>query len=91
MQTNDTQVRYASASGKTPGQRLASVLKWCDARGIKQEYSFFRGCDNTIEQYEARIRLVLRTSAHAANENDEPWIASMEITKAAIDNRKAAA
>lgn len=76
---------------KTPARRMADIFKWCDARGIGQPYSFFRGCDNALDQYEARIRLVIRTRTPLISDTDLPWVESMELTIAALNNRKSAA
>lgn len=99
MQTLDKETVRASAPQKGMRARLSAIERWCDKRGIEQKYGFFRGCDPAIEAFEARIRLVTRTSRGDAatqwrqlvNDEDAPWIESMEATIEALNNRKAAA
>lgn len=87
MKTSDNVGKHASGS---LASRMSAVLKWCDSRSIAQVYKFFHGCDNSIELYEARIRLVLRTSPHTVVQEDASWLDSMEATIVALENRKAA-
>lgn len=91
MQTSTKAPTSASRQGKTPQERVAAAFAWCEKRGISQVYKFFQGCDNSMDQYEARVRLVIRTSPHTVAERDLPWIESMELTMDAIDNRRTAA
>lgn len=92
MQTSGNMQGGASGQqGKPVVARMKAVQKWCEKRGIKQVYSFFYGCDNSLAAHEVRIRLVLRTSSGTVTEADEPWLASMELTIAALNNRKSAA
>lgn len=77
------------ATAAALNKRMGVIYKWCDKRDIGQPYAFFRGCDPKIEAHEARIRLVLRTRSPLLVEADEPWIESMEVTVAAVNNRAA--
>lgn len=90
MQTSATKQHGASAPIGAQASRLQAILKWADARGINQVFSFFRGCDNGLDAHEPRIRYVLRNSVHIVNEADDIWISSMEATVGALRNRKAA-
>lgn len=73
---------------KTMGERFKAVDRWCNKRCINQMYAFFYGCDNAIAEHERRIRYYLRSTAGTRLvEADEPWLASMERTINAINNR----
>lgn len=65
-------------SGLTLNKRVQRITAWCDQRGINQVFAFFRGCDPSLNDQEARVRYVLRNGAHTATDTDEPWIESME-------------
>ena len=67
--------------------RLRKILKWCDERSISQVFSFFRGCDPSLEADVLRIYAVLR-KPESVTDIDEPWIESMEATINALNSRK---
>lgn len=91
MQTSNKRAAPANSTANPMHMRVAKAFKWCEDRGIGQVYKFFQGCDNSLSAHEARIRLVIRTTPHTAVKEDEKWVRSMELTMAAIDNRKNAA
>jgi hypothetical protein len=71
-------------------KRLQNIIDWCNERGVNQYLSFFKACTPDVDMYEehtARIRYVMPKGARAAADTDEPWIADMERTIAAIDAR----
>lgn len=70
-------------------ERVQAINRWCMERGIEQKYSFFRGCDPSIEQHYLRIRQVF-SMGRSVMCNDEAWIESMEATMDALNNRQAA-
>ena len=73
---------------KTMGERFKAIDRWCSKRGINQVFAFFYGCDSAIEDHERRIRYYLRSKVGTRLvEADEPWLASMERTINAINNR----
>ncbi len=57
--------------------RLQHIIGWCDQRHISQQFSFFRGCDPSLEADQLRIYYVLRRP-HMASDTDAEWIAKME-------------
>ena len=75
----------------TLSDRLATVFTWCRKRSINQIYAFFYGCDNSLEEHEARMRYVLRKNEHIVTDTDLPWIESVELTMRLLDNRQDAA
>lgn len=73
---------------KTMGERWRAIQRWCMRRGINQIYSYFEGSDMDLSKHERRIRFVNRSaSGTRLVEADEPWLASMERTINAINNR----
>lgn len=75
---------------QTLDQRVKAINRWCFDRGINQQYTFFKGCDNDLLEHYNRIRAVLPGRAPVMDVDAE-WVASMEATIAALANRKQAA
>jgi len=71
----------------TLNQRWQRIHHWCEVRGIKQLYAFFRGCDPSMEEHYLHIGMVNR-GTRPVTDTDEPWIKSMEQTIDAVNNVK---
>jgi hypothetical protein len=68
--------------------RLRTILRWCDKRGISQVVTFFRGCSQRPQMYDAhyaRIGAVLRGNVAQVTDTDEHWISDMEATINKLD------
>lgn len=70
--------------------RLNAINQWCYMRGINQQYTFFLGCDRSLIEHYHRIRAVLPKRA-PVKDSDAVWMASMELTMEALNNRGKAA
>lgn len=67
-------------------QRYAAIHTWCLRNAIDRPWSFFSAVDKSIDDFYGRWHSV-NYKGSVVTDTDEPWLASMERTIKALNNR----